>query len=275
MFSPYYAWAFERRGSQVNAENHCAINVALYGEPGHLWSMTERGARHLHRDSTRFALGPSQLQWDQDHLQINIDECCAPFPRKIRGSVRIFPKALSTFVTPLDDAGTHRWGPIAPCARIEVQLSEPELCWKGEAYLDSNEGDEPVTRAFKTWDWSRARLRDDSVSVLYDVRQTNASERVIAQRFFRDGSNVAFEPPRSRQQLQRSLWRVNRSIRSEGNNTGLITKTLEDGPFYARSLVRANICGEDVLAVHETLEAQRLKSLAVRLMLPWRMPRRP
>ena len=237
--------------------------------------MTERGARHLHRDSSNFSLGPSQLQWDQDHLRIDIHECCAPFPRKIRGSVRIFPKALSTFVTPLDDAGKHFWGPIAPCARIEVQLNEPELSWKGESYLDSNEGEEPVTHAFKTWDWSRARLKDDSVSVLYDVRQKNTSERIIAQRFFRDGSNAAFEPPKTRQRLQRSLWRVNRSIRSEGSKTSQITETLEDGPFYVRSLVRSNICGEDVLAVHETLEAQRLKSLAVRLMLPWRMPRRP
>lgn len=189
--------------------------------------------------------------------------------------MRLFPEALSSFVTPLDDAGHHRWGPIAPCARVEVRLSHPELSWQGEAYLDSNDGDEPVAQVFKAWDWARAKHRDGSVSVLYDVRQTNGSEQVIAQRFLPDGTNETFEPPKIRQRLPRTFWRVNRAIRSERDGSAQVTQTLEDGPFYARSLVRAKICGEDVLAVHETLEAQRLKSLAVRLMLPWRMPRRP
>lgn len=237
--------------------------------------MTERSARHLHRDQSNYSLGPTQLQWDRDHLRIDIEECCAPFPRRISGTVRVFPHALCSFVTPLDDEARHRWGPIAPCARVEVELKQPELAWKGEAYLDSNDGDEPVTRVFQAWDWSRARHSDDSVSVLYDVRQTNASERIIARRFYRDGSSSAFEPPERPQQLPRTFWRVNRSIRSDSAHSASITKTLEDGPFYARSLVKAKICGEDVMAVHETLEAQRLNSLAVRLMLPWRMPRRP
>ena len=34
--------------------------------------------------------------------------------------------------------------------------------WGGEAYLDSNEGDEPIDRPFTEWDWSRAPLRDGS-----------------------------------------------------------------------------------------------------------------
>ncbi len=41
VFSPYYAWA--RRKGPADAGNHCAINVALYGDAGHRWSMTERG----------------------------------------------------------------------------------------------------------------------------------------------------------------------------------------------------------------------------------------
>jgi carotenoid 1,2-hydratase len=34
------------------------------------------------------------------------------------------------------------------------------------------------------------------------------------------------------------------------------------------------LLGEQVTAVHETLEPQRLNNLPVRMMLPWRMPRR-
>lgn len=275
VFSPYYAWAFERAGSLVDPENHCAVNVALYGSPGHLWSMTERGQGQLQRDQTHFVLGPSQLRWDNDHLTIELNEVCAPFPRRIRGTIKVHPSSLSDFVVPLDDAALHRWGPVAPCARVEVALTQPDLKWQGEAYLDSNEGDEPVTQPFHRWDWSRARLKDDSVAVLYDVRQTNASERIIAQRFFPNGSTVAFEPPQVRQRLPRTLWQVPRAIRNESGQPAQVHKTLEDGPFYARSLVQARVCGEQVVAVHETLEAQRLRSLPIRLMLPWRMPRRP
>ena len=48
VFSPYYAWA--RRKGPADADNHCALNVALYGDAGHRWSMTERGARHVKRE---------------------------------------------------------------------------------------------------------------------------------------------------------------------------------------------------------------------------------
>jgi carotenoid 1,2-hydratase len=41
-----------------------------------------------------------------------------------------------------------------------------------------------------------------------------------------------------------------------------------------RSLLRTRLLGEDVTAVHESLDVPRLVSLPVRLMLPWRMPRR-
>jgi carotenoid 1,2-hydratase len=50
--------------------------------------------------------------------------------------------------------------------------------------------------------------------------------------------------------------------------------TLEDTPFYVRSTLRARLLGEDVTAMHETLDLSRVVSLPVRLMLPVRMPRR-
>ena len=49
----------------------------------------------------------------------------APLPRRVRGRVRVHPQGLCRFVAPLDAAGRHRWGPIAPCARIEVELDQP------------------------------------------------------------------------------------------------------------------------------------------------------
>ena len=63
-------------------------------------------------------------------------------------------------------------------------------------------------------------------------------------------------------------------MRSEGGVGASVVQTLEDTPFYVRSVLRADLLGEQVTAVHETLSIPRLVSLPVRLMLPWRMPRR-
>ena len=282
MFSPYYAAALKKHGNKVNPENHCALNVALYGAAGKRWSMTERGARHIHRERTQFNIGPSRLEWRGDHLQIDIDEVAMPLPRRVRGSIRVYPQALCTYNAALDDAGRHRWGPIAPCARIEVAMDNPAASWKGQAYFDSNEGDEPVSGPFKVWDWSRAAMADGSTSVIYDVQLQNGKNILLAERFKPNGEVEAFQPA-PRQPLPSTLWQVGRSMRSEvdGVEKGTlpyelarVKETLEDTPFYARSLVNATLLGERVTAVHETLQPQRLKAWPMGLMLPFRMPRR-
>ena len=236
--------------------------------------MTERGSRSLYRDSARLSVGPSQLQWTGQHLQIDLDEVCVPIPRRVRGTVRLYPDALTDFSEALDDAGKHRWGPIAPCARVEVDLKNPDISWRGSAYFDCNEGDEPLSRPFKAWDWLRARLDDGSTAVIYDVRQTNGSQRLIAQRFAPDGSSATFEPASVRQDLSSTLWNIKRGIRGDTGTPTQVIETLEDTPFYARSLLKTQLFGQSVTAVHETLQPQRLSSLPVRAMLPWRMPRR-
>ena len=271
VFSPYYAWAYKRDPS-TEAENHCAINVALYGDAGKRWTMTERSRASLRRNATELVIGPSSLRWDGDSLQIELDEVGMPIPRRVRGRIRVWPRGLSTFVTPLDDGGRHRWGPIAPCARVEVEMDQPGARWSGEAYLDSNEGDEPIDRPFTEWDWSRATLRDGSTAVIYDLRQKNGVERVIARRFTPDGRAEAFEAP-PRQPLPRTAWRLGRSMRSETAHPARVEQTLEDTPFYVRSVLSSGLFGERVTSLHETLHVPRVVALPVRLMLPWRMPR--
>ena len=261
----------------MQANNHCAINVALYGPGSRRWTMTERGSRSIERDAGHLRIGPSQLQWRGDHLQIDLNEISVPIPQRVRGTVRVYPEALCSYSAALDDAGRHRWGPIAPCARVEVDLAKPGLRWQGNAYLDSNEGDEPVTAPFKSWDWSRARLADGSTAVIYDVTQTSGAHTLLAERFKPDGSWESFEAAPKREVLAQTLWRIDRGIRSDAASNVMATQvldTLEDTPFYARSLLQTHMLGEPVTAMHETLEPQRLKSRAVQMMLPWRMPRR-
>jgi carotenoid 1,2-hydratase len=247
--------------------------VALYGAGKRRWTMTERGRAHVHRNAREFTIGPSSLHWDGQALVIDINERNIPLPFRVRGQVRVHPQALCRFSTALDANAAHRWGPIAPCARVEVDLQQPGSRWSGQGYLDSNEGDEPVDRGFREWDWSRGVLADGSTAVIYDVRPTQGGDRVIAQRFAPDGSSVAFEPP-PRQRLPRSKWGLPRNQRSELQAPPQIVKTLEDTPFYVRSLVSSSLLGERITSVHETLDLPRVVSLPVRLMLPWRMPRR-
>ncbi|MCY7315515.1 MAG: carotenoid 1,2-hydratase [Rubrivivax sp.] len=235
--------------------------------------MTERSRRSVQRRQHELVIGPSALQWDGQSLRLDLEEVGMPLPWRVRGQVRVWPQALSRFATPLDVDGRHHWGPIAPCARIEVDLQQPSLRWQGHAYLDSNEGDEPIARPFRCWDWSRAALRDGSTAVIYDVRNKTGPDRVIAQRFKPDGSNEPFEAP-PRQVLRKSNWGISRTMRSAADAAPAeIEQTLEDTPFYARSVLGSSMLGERVQSVHETLDVPRLVARSTRFMLPWRMPR--
>ena len=62
-------------------------------------------------------------------------------------------------------------------------------------------------------------------------------------------------------------------MRTDAGQPATVLQTLEDTPFYARSMLRSGLLGESVLSMHETLSVPRLVSTAVQLMLPWRMPR--
>src|SRR5690606_31511712 len=88
VFSPYYA--FRRRRGPVAAIDHCAVNVALYGEGPGRWAMTERGRRAVDRDATRLAIGPSTMAWRDDGLEVEFDEVAVPWPRRTTGSLRLY-----------------------------------------------------------------------------------------------------------------------------------------------------------------------------------------
>jgi carotenoid 1,2-hydratase len=269
VFSPYYRLAW--RAGYAHADEHCALNVCLYGGGQNRWTMTERGARHVQRSATRFEIGPSQLQWQDGALVVDIDELATPLMRRVRGRVVVRTSTLVDYVAALDADGRHRWGPIAPCARVEVDLDSPGLSWRGSAYLDSNEGDEPITEPFTTWDWMRVPLSDGSCAVMYDVSLRRGGERHIAQRFHPDGQVTEMALP-PRHSLPATKWRIGRRMRSEG--PAALQRTLEDTPFYARSLVHTVLAGQPASAVHETLLADRFASPWVQALLPFRMPRR-
>jgi len=270
VFSPYYAWA--RRHDRGDPEHYCALNIALYGPDRTAWAMTERGRKRLQRSADELVIGPSGLAWEGDHLNIYIQEYGAPLPRPVRGVVRVYPEALPGQEIALDPAGRHRWWPIAPLARVEVEMDRPDLNWSGPGYLDSNGGDEPLEAAFRYWDWSRTRLGADA-AVLYDVTRRDDSQLRLGLRFDPSGRMTPFEPP-PRVALPRTFWwRIARGIQSEDPTQTRIQETLEDTPFYARSTIAARLCGEPVTAFHESLSLERFDTRWVQLLLPFRMPR--
>ena len=271
VFSPYYAWA-RRGGAMPDPDNFCTLNVALYSRDARRWTMTERGAQQCHRDVQQFSIGPSRLRWDGDALVIDIDEVGMPLPQRVRGQVRVHPRSLFTFSTAIDVHGRHRWGPLAPSARVEVKLTHPAQHWKGQGYLDSNEGDEPIDRSCKEWDWSRSPMKDGSTAVIYDIQgQTAEGDKLLALRFTTQGEVLPFDAP-PRQSLPATLWRIDRRMRSEG--TVGVAEQLEDTPFYQRALLHSSLLGEEVHSFHESITMSRLVSPLVRAMLPFRMPRR-
>ena len=236
--------------------------------------MTERGRSRLQRSRETLAIGPSRLHWDGSALTITIDEVTAPWPSRLRGTVRLVPAALHAESFALDAAGRHRWSPIAPCARVEVDLDSPRSRWSGPGYLDSNRGTAPLEADFRRWDWSRARAADGSTAVLYDVTRRDGSELGLALRFDpRSARAEPFEAP-PRVPLARSAWGIARGTRSEGGNAAFVKRPLEDGPFYARAVVESRLFGAAASAVHESLDLDRFASPWVQAMLPFRMPRR-
>ncbi len=250
-----------------------AVNVALYGDAGHRWAMTERGRDALDRGPSHLAIGPSTLRWEGGTLIIDIDEIGVPIPTRIRGQVRVHPAATVAQSFHLDRDGLHTWRPIAPIARVEADFREPNLSWRGHGYFDWNSGTVPLEQSFASWDWSRAATRDGA-AIFYDVARNDGVEASLAIKVDRTGAVQPVEPPARCSLAASPVWRIARGTRSDAGRGGAIVKTLEDTPFYARSIVAADIEGEPVMAMHESLSLNRFVSPIVQLMLPFRMPRR-
>ena len=267
VFSPYYAWA--RARGEGEPENFCSVNLAIYG-PGARWAMTERSDA-MNRTAEALTIGPSQLSWNGSSLDISIDEWTVPIPRRLKGKIRVHPTSFPGQTFELDAAGRHRWTPVSPRVRVEVELEHPALRWQGHGYLDHNAGDEPLEDGFSDWQWSRADLGEDAV-ILYDANRRDGSERSVALRFDAAGNLAPIDPP-PWTTLPTTGWRVKRSTRAE-DGEARVQSTWEDTPFYARSKLEARLLGRPATAVHESLSLDRFSSRWVQILLPFRMPRR-
>ncbi len=268
VFSPYYAWSGRKA-----PENHCALNVALYGPRGARWSMTERGERAVARERHSFQIARNRLSWDGDALVVSVEDFCAPLPRPLRGTIRVKSDALGEGVFFIDDRGGHRWRPIAPFSRIEVDFEEPDIRWSGHGYFDANDGDEPLEDRFAYWDWSRTILDENQTAILYNTDLVDGASRSAALLVSRDGDIRDFEAPPEQTLPATKYWRMRRRTRSEDAQNAIVRTTLEDSPFYSRSVIESRLFGSRRCGVHESLSGARLRQPLVKALLPFRMPR--
>ena len=290
VFSPYYARARRRaktkrpRQSGVRPEEHVAINAVLYGNGGiggsKRWAMTERGASKLQRTQHSFAVGPSSLLWDESSgrtLEIKIDERCAPFGQRLRGTIRVDIEETNSVGYCLNKNGQHFWQPIAPKARASVDFSNPGVSWRGSAYVDHNHGAAPLEDDFRYWSWSRSHAGNDT-EITYEIWQRDGRHKLIQASV--DAANqltpAPFDPesgdtegPVARTILPRTGWRVLRDTRVADPQ---VVRTLEDTPFYTRTAVRS-AQESKASTVCESLDLDRFNSRWVQALLGFRMPR--
>jgi carotenoid 1,2-hydratase len=236
-----------------------------------MWSMTERASQAISRTKDDCTIGPSSIRWTGSELVLDLNEISNPFPRRLIGQIRLIPELITTRHFVLDTQNRHAWWPIAPRARVEVELDRPGLSWEGSGYLDMNAGDEPLEDGFAKWDWSRADLKSGA-AVLYDATRKDGSTRTLSLKFDKTGGVEEFEPPARQKLATTPIWRIARQTHAM-DNAANIERTLEDTPFYARSLLNTKLFGENTTAMHESLSLSRFETRWVKTLLPFRMPR--
>lgn len=273
VFSPYYAAARGRGGGEPL--DHCAMNVALYGPGAERWALTERPRGAVERAPGALAIGPSAMEWRGGELRVSFDETTSPFPspfpERLSGEVRLIPQCAPPAPVRLDAPGRHTWAPIAPMARAEVTLAHPRLRFSGSAYLDFNAGDEALEDGFAGWSWARAAT-DGEVAVSYDVERRDGSRLLVARAFDARGEARELDGLRSRS-FGRTGWGLTRSMAVDAGTSPRLVRSLEDTPFYARTLAGASLGGRRATVVHEQLSLDRFQRSWVRFLLPFRMRR--
>jgi carotenoid 1,2-hydratase len=150
-------------------------------------------------------------------------------------------------------------------------MANPPLSWRGEGYFDSNDGEEPLEDAFQYWDWARLSAAGAAPLVLYDTVPRKGPPRRLAVEIGADGAVSERAPPPTAALPVTPVFRMRRTLGADAQ--ARVVRTLEDAPFYSRSLVETTIGGLTRRGFHESLSGDRLRSPVVRAMLPFRMPR--
>lgn len=273
-FSPDYL-----RAGRVPAERYCSMNVAVYGPPPLArfrsgFALEERAISSRDRARDGIQIGRSSLRWVGDRLQADLDERTTPLGHPVRraitGRVTFVPEALTGRELVIDRDAQHRWWPVSPVGRIEVDLPSLGLRFGGHGYHDANAGETSLADGFEHWNWSRART-SQGAALTYDAIDRSGIRTSHAFRVRAGSGNI--EPIESTRLMARarSAWGLPRDVRVDAGATVCTVRTLEDGPFYNRALIETRVDGESVTAMYEALSGRRLRAGWVRFCTRYRM----
>lgn len=278
VFSPWY---FSRlaKGEPARPSEHCAINVALTSKRtgASRWIFTEydRFEGELSRGIT---IGKSALTRRSDGAyELSLDDQPPKYalPMGLKGRVRFVsdgPTAVGEqgpFV--LDREGRHRWAPVAPRCRVDVDLTAPNLRFSGNGYHDVNHGDEPLGSAFTRWHWARSH-ESDRTRIRYDRALRDGTRRVLDIDLARSGARVHHRDVPAPMQLAMGGWTLMEpaALRVDDETVLRDVRRVESSPFYARYTARTP---KGAPAVGEHLDLDRFALPSMQRMLPFRARR--
>ena len=266
-FSP--RWARARKHDPTSCSlDFSTMNVALRAGGASRWALTERARASVSRDADHVAIGTSAMTWQNGDLVVDIDERTAPWRERLRGRVRLTPLAGSDLVVDLDPEGVHTWSPRIPIAGVQVDFEEPRVRFRGTGYFDMNRGECPLEETFASWSWSRVSDGERG-EIAYDVALRDGTTRA---RSFRGacGEDLVVAVHDEVVELPVTRFGLPRRARGGEGSTTLV-RTLEDGPFYARSVVTTTLAGQRAIGIHETVSLDRFRSPWVKFLVPFRM----
>jgi carotenoid 1,2-hydratase len=123
------------------------------------------------------------------------------------------------------------------------------------------------------WDWSRVASKQGA-RVTYDLERRDGS-RLLFARSFERGAEAAAPVTVLRQPSERTLWGLDRTLHAAPGERATVVETLEDTPFYSRSMVRVDRPGPASIGTQESLDLDRFQSRWVQFLLPYRMRKEP
>ena len=235
--------------------------------------MTDRGRAALRQSRDALQVGPSRMAWQNGTLVIDVNEISAlPMISRVRGQIRLTPKAVTEVEACLTPDAGHIWRPFAPSALIEVDLTQGHS-WTGHGYFDANFGNAALEADFRRWSWGRFPRANGGTTCFYDGIRADGSTLALGLDVAADGAVEVTEPP-PLTPLKRTAWGISRNTRCDAGAAPRQTMALLEAPFYSRCLVQTQIDGEAVEGVHETLDLIRFRSPLIKPMLAVRVPRR-
>ena len=291
VFSPDYA-ARLRRGEPARAEEHVAVNVALYDRGRRVaWAMSEYDHRALAGDDENVRIADSSIErLPGGGVRLVLRERTAPFlltlaglGGRLEGTVELTPHAPA--MEPIELATgkeAHLWQPRLPRARARVNFTRPDFAFDGIGYHDFNRGDGRLERAFSSWSW--ARFHDaERTTILYALheRERPARALVVDARDDRPASaRVASLLPEG--ERRRAPWGLPLprwfALESDGATLRCSAGRLyEAAPFYARyaaTLSEQSRAGvREITGVGEYLDLDRFASRGIQFLLRFRTRR--